>query len=103
MLGLLIVANFYPKNMETDSLQRHVLYSRVETALESIRPYLMADGGNVRVQHISQSNEVMLELLGACGTCPMSAMTLRAGVEDAIKRAVPEVQSVKAINGVSVA
>ncbi len=74
------------------------LIEKVESALDSIRPYLEADGGNVKVLNVTSDNIVMLELLGACGSCPMSAMTLRAGVEDAIKRAVPEITGVQAIN-----
>ncbi|MBL0766309.1 NifU family protein [Marivirga atlantica] len=70
---------------------------RVEKALDSIRPYLEADGGNVRVLDINDGL-VRLELLGACGNCPMSTMTLKAGVEEAIKKAVPEITAVEAIN-----
>jgi Fe-S cluster biogenesis protein NfuA len=71
---------------------------RVEVALNAIRPYLEADGGDVRIVKVTSDNRVVLELLGACSTCPMSAMTLKAGVEEAIKRAVPEVLGVQAIN-----
>jgi Fe-S cluster biogenesis protein NfuA len=74
------------------------LLERVENALNTIRPYLEADGGNVKVLEITDQNVLKLELLGACGSCPMSSMTLKAGVEDAIKRAVPEIISVEAIN-----
>ncbi len=74
------------------------LISRVETAIDTIRPYLEADGGNVQVLDITDQGIVELEMLGACGTCPMSAMTLKAGVEDAIMRLVPEISGVKAIN-----
>jgi Fe-S cluster biogenesis protein NfuA len=74
------------------------LLKRVETALDSIRPYLEADGGNVKILDITEDMVVRLELLGACGSCPMSAMTLKAGVEESIKRAVPEITSVVAIN-----
>ena len=74
------------------------LYQRVDAALQTIRPYLEADGGDVKILEISEEGVVRLELLGACGSCPMSTMTLRAGVEEAIKRAVPEVKSVDAIN-----
>ena len=74
------------------------LLERVENALNTIRPYLEADGGNVKILEITDQNVLKLELLGACGTCPMSSMTLKAGVEDAIKRAVPEIISVEAIN-----
>jgi Fe-S cluster biogenesis protein NfuA len=74
------------------------LVERVESALDNIRPYLEADGGNVKVLEVTADNVVLLELLGACGSCPMSTMTLKAGVEDAIKRAVPEITAVQAIN-----
>jgi len=74
------------------------LLTRVEEALQSIRPYLEADGGDVRILEIDADFTVKLELLGACGTCPMSPMTLKAGVEEAIKKAVPEIKSVVAVN-----
>ncbi|HYE95670.1 MAG TPA: NifU family protein [Rubricoccaceae bacterium] len=73
------------------------LLRRIEETLDSIRPYLMADGGSVRLQQVTDDYVVELELLGACGTCPMSMMTLRAGIEQAIKRAVPEVTRVEAV------
>lgn len=74
------------------------LHQRIEEALDTIRPYLKTDGGDVRVLDISDTMVLSLELLGACGTCPMSAMTLKAGVEEAVKKAVPEIKSVIAIN-----
>jgi Fe-S cluster biogenesis protein NfuA len=74
------------------------ILQKVEKALDDIRPYLEADGGNVRVLEITAAMVVKLELLGACGSCPMSAMTLKAGVEESIKRAVPEITAVEAIN-----
>lgn len=73
------------------------LLSRIEETLDSIRPYLMADGGSVRLRSVTDEMVVELELLGACGTCPMSMMTLRAGIEQAIKRSVPEVSRVEAV------
>lgn len=74
------------------------LFQRVETALDNIRPYLEADGGNVKILEITGDMIVKLELLGACGSCPMSAMTLKAGVEESIKKAVPEIREVLAVN-----
>jgi Fe-S cluster biogenesis protein NfuA len=74
------------------------IIERVEKALDEIRPYLQTDGGNVKVLDINDEMVVSLELLGACGSCPMSVMTMRAGIEEAIKRQVPEVQDVKAVN-----
>ncbi len=74
------------------------LTERVDKALEAIRPYLRTDGGDVRVLEVTPEGTARLELQGACGTCPMSLMTLRTGVEDTILRAVPEITKVEAIN-----
>jgi Fe-S cluster biogenesis protein NfuA len=74
------------------------LLEQVEQALDTIRPYLLTDGGNVSVEEITPEKVVRLKLLGACGTCPMSIMTLKAGIEEAIKKAVPEITGVEAIN-----
>jgi Fe-S cluster biogenesis protein NfuA len=72
--------------------------AKIEDALQQIRPYLEADGGNVSFVEITDDNVVRLQLLGACKTCSMSMMTLKAGIEETIKRAVPEVRSVEAVN-----
>ena len=74
------------------------IIGRVEKAIDQIRPYLEADGGDVRIVEIDENGKVTLELLGGCGSCPMSHMTLKAGVEEAIKRSVPEITSVVALN-----
>lgn len=74
------------------------LLERVEAALDTIRPYLLTDGGNVSVEEITPENVVKLKLLGSCGSCPMSIMTLKAGIEEAIKKAVPEITAVEAMN-----
>lgn len=74
------------------------LLQKVESALDTIRPYLEADGGNVSVEEITADKIVKLKLLGACGSCPMSIMTLKAGIEQAIKKAVPEIEGVEAVN-----
>jgi len=74
------------------------LRDQIEEALDTIRPYLMADGGSVRLLNVTANNVVELELLGACGSCPMSTMTLRAGIEQALKRSVPQVERVEAVN-----
>jgi Fe-S cluster biogenesis protein NfuA len=71
---------------------------QIEQALDSIRPYLEADGGNVKVVDLSDEMVLKLELTGACSSCPMSTMTLKAGVEEAIKKAIPEISKVEAIN-----
>jgi Fe-S cluster biogenesis protein NfuA len=71
------------------------LLEQVEAALNTIRPYLETDGGNVSVEEITPGKVVKLKLLGAC---PMSIMTLKAGIEEAIKKAVPEITGVEALN-----
>ena len=75
------------------------LIDRVELAIDEIRPYLIADGGDIKVVSIDNKNIVNLELLGSCETCPMSPMTLKAGVEEAIKKQVPEINGIIAVNG----
>jgi len=75
-----------------------VLRQRVEEALNQIRPYLEADGGDVSLHDVSEDLVVRVELHGACKTCNMSRMTMKAGVEDVIKKAVPEVLAVEAIS-----
>ena len=74
------------------------LLQQVEAALDTIRPYLEADGGNVSVEEITADNIVKVKLLGSCGSCPMSIMTLKAGIEQAIKREVPQIVAIEAIN-----
>ncbi|WP_039866527.1 NifU family protein [Pedobacter sp. BAL39] len=74
------------------------LTQQVEQALETIRPYLIADGGNVEIEEITAENVVKLKLLGNCGSCKMSFMTMKAGIEQAILKAVPQITSVVAVN-----
>ncbi|MBA3665421.1 MAG: NifU family protein [Bacteroidetes bacterium] len=74
------------------------LHRRVEEALDTIRPYLEADGGNVEVIEITDDQVLKLELKGACKTCNMSQMTMKAGIEETIKRAVPEIREIISVN-----
>lgn len=74
------------------------LTEQVEQALDTIRPYLIADGGDVAIEEITAENVVKLKLLGNCGSCKMSFMTMKAGIEQAIMKAVPEITGVQAIN-----
>jgi Fe-S cluster biogenesis protein NfuA len=71
---------------------------RIEAALDDIRPYLEADGGNVRVLEFTEDQILKLEFVGNCSNCPMSTMTFKAGVEEAIKRAVPEIKRIEVVN-----
>ena len=74
------------------------LTHKIESSLDSIRPYLEADGGNVRITEVTDDYLVKLEFIGACGNCPMSTMTFKAGVEEAIRKAVPEIKGIEVIN-----
>lgn len=74
------------------------LIEKVEAALNTIRPYLAADGGDVEVLDVTEEKTAMLQLKGACSTCSMSHMTMKAGIEETIRRAVPEILAVQAVN-----
>lgn len=74
------------------------LHQKVEEALNTIRPYLEADGGNVSVVEITSDQVLKLELTGACKTCNMSHMTMKAGIEETIKRAVPEIKEIRSVS-----
>lgn len=84
--------------MTTTKTQREEMNERVEASLDSIRPYLQADGGDVKILDLNSEHILKLEFVGNCGSCPMSTMTFKAGVEEAIKKAVPEIKSIEVIN-----
>ncbi len=74
------------------------LIERIESTLASLRPYLEADSGDVSFIEITEDMVVKLELLGACSSCSMSTMTLRAGIEQSLLKSIPELKGVEAIN-----
>ncbi|HLO59398.1 MAG TPA: NifU family protein [Bacteroidales bacterium] len=80
--------------METN---RENILSNINTAIEEIRPYLKADGGNVELVDLEPDNTVKVRLMGACDGCPFSMMTLRAGIEQAIRKKFPEMKELVAI------
>jgi Fe-S cluster biogenesis protein NfuA len=80
--------------MITNAIQ---LIDKVNDALTSIRPFLIADGGDIELIEITDNNVARVKLLGACGSCNMSAMTMKAGVEEAIMRMAPEITAVEAV------
>lgn len=84
--------------MSSTKTKKDDLTTRVEAALDSIRPYLVMDGGNVRVLEITKEKKLILEFMGNCGTCPMSTMTFKAGVEEAVKKSVPEIGHIEVVN-----
>ena len=79
--------------MATPALQH-----RIQTTLDELRPYLKADGGDIRLVEITDDLVVRIELLGACADCSMINMTLKGGVESALKKAAPELKAIEAIN-----
>ena len=68
----------------------------VETVLDTLRPYLMADGGNVELVEV-EGPVVRLRLQGACGSCPSSTMTLRMGIERKLREMIPEIAEVEQV------
>jgi Fe-S cluster biogenesis protein NfuA len=73
------------------------LLNKIERSLNSIRPYLETDGGNVEVVELTPEMTLKVRLLGACESCPMSFTTMKAGIEETIKKEVPEILNVVAV------
>jgi Fe-S cluster biogenesis protein NfuA len=71
---------------------------KVLSALDSIRPFLQADSGDVELIEISDDDIIKVKLTGACSSCPMSIMTLRAGIERALMREIPAIKRVEAVS-----
>jgi len=70
---------------------------KVKAALDKVRPMLQADGGNVELVEVTADGVVKLRLVGSCGCCPMSQMTLKMGIERILRQEVPEIKEVVAI------
>ena len=70
---------------------------KVKEVLDEIRPFLQADGGDMELVEVTEDGTVRLRLTGACGTCPMSTMTLKIGIEKRLKERLPEVKEVVAV------
>ena len=74
------------------------LNQKVQNVLDQVRPYLQADGGDINFVNITDDYTVNVELTGACGTCAFSTLTLKNGVEATLKKVLPEIKEVVAIN-----
>jgi Fe-S cluster biogenesis protein NfuA len=96
---LLYSDNLYICSM-VDQTQTDLIL-KIDSALEEIRPHLAVDGGNIELVEVTEDLVVKLKWLGNCEFCSMSTMTMRAGVEQAIKSKVPEIKAVIATNGLS--
>ncbi len=73
------------------------IVKRIEKSIEEVRPYLQADGGDISLVEVTEDFVVKVKLLGACGSCPFSVQTLKLGVEDKLKKDVPEVKEVVSV------
>jgi Fe-S cluster biogenesis protein NfuA len=74
------------------------LNEKIEIALNGMRPFLQADGGDVELVEVTDDMEVRLRLKGSCSSCDISHITLKAGIENGIKNAVPQVRNVVAVD-----
>ena len=79
-------------------LKKSALLVRIDQALETMRDYLRTDGGDVELIGIDDDMTVKIRLLGQCRSCSMSIMTMKAGIEDAVRKAVPEIKAVIAVS-----
>lgn len=79
------------------NLNKTELKIKVNEAIEQLRPFLHADGGDMELVDITDDAIVQVRLLGSCSDCSMSMMTLKAGLEDAVKKIAPEIQAVEAV------
>ncbi|HKK75668.1 MAG TPA: NifU family protein [Saprospiraceae bacterium] len=78
------------------------ILSKIDSALDDVRPHLKVDGGNVEVVDYTEDKVVVIKWLGTCQSCNMSTMTMKAGLEQAIRSKIPEITGVRAINGITV-
>lgn len=79
-------------------MRKQELITRIEETLSQLRPYLEADNGNVSFVELTNEMIVRVRLEGACSSCSMSVMTLKAGIEQSLLKAIPEIKSVEAIS-----
>ena len=80
--------------------EKNILLHQIELALDDIRPHLAVDGGDVSVVDVTDEMIVRVRWLGACEMCSMSVMTMKAGVEQAVKSRLPQIRSVEAVNSI---
>ena len=80
------------------STEKSMIEQKVKGVLLELRPFLEADGGDIEFVEITEDGILKVKLLGACSDCSMSLMTLKSGVEEAVKKIVPEIHSVVAVD-----
>ena len=79
-------------------MNRAEIEEKILGAFDEIRPHLKADGGDIEFVDYTEDNRVLVKLIGACSDCSMSGMTLKAGIEQAVKNALPFVTAVEAVD-----
>lgn len=82
----------------SEMTDKQEMLNRIEDALSSVRPHLRVDGGDVEVVELTDDMHVKIRWVGMCEGCSMSGMTLRAGIQEAIRGKIPEIVGVEAIN-----
>ena len=82
--------------------EKQALLEKADKALNDLRPHLKVDGGDVEVVDITETMVLQIKWLGNCQSCSMSAMTMRAGIEQTVRGKLPEILGVEAVNGVGV-
>ena len=77
--------------------EKKSMLEKIEAAIDSVRPYLVADGGDCQVVDVTDDLTVKVKLTGACDGCPFSMMTLKAGIEQAVRKNVPDIKELVAV------
>lgn len=80
--------------------QKTIILKKIEESLSNVRPYLQTDGGDIEVVELTDDMTLKLRLLGACESCSLSYMTMKAGVEENLLRDVPELKKIEAVNSI---
>lgn len=78
-------------------MEKELIEKRVKNILEQVRPYLQQDGGDVNFVELTDDMVVLVELTGACGSCPYSTMTLKNGIESVMRKSIPEIKAVEQV------
>jgi len=82
--------------------EKEELLTRIDKALDDVRPHLAVDGGNVELVDVTDDMMVQIKWMGNCENCNMSAMTMRAGIEQSIRSKIPNIKGVEAVNGITI-
>ena len=83
-------------------MEKQDILEKIDRALDDVRPHLKVDGGNLEVVDYTEDKVFLVKWLGTCQSCNMSVMTMKAGLEQAIRSKLPEITGVRAINGLSI-